>query len=222
MAPTVASMSELLELDRRHVWHPYGPMPATQAPLPVVAAQGTRIRLADGRELIDGMAPWWCAIHGYRHPALDAAAHEQLDRMAHVMFGGLTHEPAVQLATRLVGMTPEGLEHVFFCDSGSVAVEVALKLCLQARPGRTRMLTVRGGYHGDTFGAMAVCDPVGGMHSLFRGALTEHIFAPRPPRELDDAYARELESLFARHAGELAGAIVEPVVQGAGGMWFYD
>jgi adenosylmethionine---8-amino-7-oxononanoate aminotransferase len=222
MAPTVASMSELLELDRRHVWHPYGPMPATQAPLPVVAAEGMRIRLADGRELVDGMASWWCAIHGYRHAVLDAAAHEQLDRMAHVMFGGLTHEPAVQLATRLVGMTPEGLEHVFFCDSGSVAVEVALKLCLQARPGRTRMLTVRGGYHGDTFGAMAMCDPVGGMHSLFRGALTEHVFAPRPPRELDDTYARELESLFARHAGQLAGAIVEPVVQGAGGMWFYD
>ena len=111
---------------------------------------------------------------------------------------------------------------MFFCDSGSVAVEVALKLCLQARPGRTRMLTVRGGYHGDTFGAMAVCDPVGGMHSLFQGALTEHVFAPRPPHELDDTYARELESLFARHAGQLAGAIVEPVVQGAGGMWFYD
>jgi adenosylmethionine-8-amino-7-oxononanoate aminotransferase len=214
--------ADVLELDGRHVWHPYGPMPATSPPLPVVAAEGVRLRLADGRQLIDGMASWWCAVHGYRHPALDEAAHDQLDRMAHVMFGGLTHEPAVRLAERLVEMTPDGLEHVFFCDSGSVSVEVALKLCLQARPGRRRMLTVRGGYHGDTFGAMSVCDPVGGMHALFAGALTEQVFADRPPRVLDDAYAAHLETLFERHADELAGVIVEPVVQGAGGMWFYD
>jgi adenosylmethionine---8-amino-7-oxononanoate aminotransferase len=213
---------EVLELDGRHVWHPYGPMPATSPPLPVVAADGVRLRLADGRQLIDGMASWWCAVHGYRHPALDAAAHDQVDRMAHVMFGGLTHEPAVRLAERLVSMTPAGLEHVFFCDSGSVSVEVALKLCLQARPGRRRMLTVRGGYHGDTFGAMSVCDPVGGMHALFAGALIEQVFADRPPRVLDEAYAAHLEALVQRHADELAGVIVEPVVQGAGGMWFYD
>ncbi|MDQ3608506.1 MAG: adenosylmethionine--8-amino-7-oxononanoate transaminase, partial [Actinomycetota bacterium] len=213
---------ELPELDRRHVWHPYGPMPGTGAPLPVTSAEGVRLRLADGRELVDGMASWWCAVHGYRHPILDAAAHDQLDRMAHVMFGGLTHEPAVRLAQRLVEMAPAGLEHVFFADSGSVSVEVAIKLCLQARPGRHRLLTVRGGYHGDTFGAMAVCDPVGGMHRLFTGALAEHVFADRPPAVLDDAYAEHLRALVIRHAGELAAVIVEPVVQGAGGLWFYD
>lgn len=212
----------ILELDGRHGWHPYGPMPAATPPLEVVAAEGVRLRLADGRELIDGMASWWCAVHGYRHPTLDAAARDQLERMAHVMFGGLTHEPAVRLAQRLVDMTPAPLQHVFFCDSGSVAVEVALKLCLQARPGRRRMLTVRGGYHGDTFAAMSVCDPVGGMHALFAGALAEQVFADRPPRELDDAYAEHLRGLVGRHADELAGVIVEPVVQGAGGMWFYD
>jgi adenosylmethionine-8-amino-7-oxononanoate aminotransferase len=218
--PTAAA--DVLALDGRHVWHPYAPMPAASEPLHVVSAEGVRLRLADGRELIDGMASWWCAVHGYRHPVLDAAAHEQLDRMAHVMFGGLTHEPAARLAERLVAMTPDPLECVFFCDSGSVSVEVALKLCLQARPGRRRMLTVRGGYHGDTFGAMAVCDPVGGMHSLFTGALAEHVFADRPPRELDAAYAAHVEELAERHAHELAGVVVEPVVQGAGGMWFYD
>jgi len=142
----------------------------------VVSAQGVRLRLADGRELIDGMASWWCAIHGYRHPALDRALQDQLSQMAHVMFGGLTHEPAVRLAERLIGLTPAGLEAVFFADSGSVSVEVAIKMCLQyqralGRAGRTRMLTVRGGYHGDTFGAMALCDPVGGVHHLFAGVL---------------------------------------------------
>lgn len=197
-------------------------MPAAQQVLPVESAEGVRLKLSDGRELIDGMSSWWSAIHGYRHPALDAAAKGQLEEMSHVMFGGLTHAPAISLAERLIEMTPEPLQHVFFADSGSVAVEVALKMCLQARPGRTRMLTVRGGYHGDTFGAMALCDPVGGMHSLFAGALKEHVFAPRPPRELDDAYVSEIEALAAAHADELAAVVVEPVVQGAGGMWFYD
>ncbi len=218
----MVDVDELLELDARHVWHPYGPMPGTDAPLAVAEAEGVRLRLTDGRELVDGMASWWCAVHGYRHPALDAAAREQLDRMAHVMFGGLTHEPAVRLAQRLVALTPEPLQHVFFCDSGSVSVEVAIKLCRQARPGRRRLLALRGGYHGDTFGAMSVCDPVGGMHHLFAGTLPEQVFADRPPRALDDAYAAHLEALVARHAHELAAVIVEPVVQGAGGMWFYD
>jgi adenosylmethionine-8-amino-7-oxononanoate aminotransferase len=212
----------LLESDRRHVWHPYGPMPGRSAPLPVEGAAGVRLRLADGRELIDGMASWWCAIHGYRHPVLDAAVADQLGRMAHVMFGGLTHEGAIRLAERLVAMTPPGLEHVFFADSGSVSVEVAIKMCLQARPGRRRLITVRGGYHGDTFGAMAVCDPDGGMHRLWRGALAEHVFADRPPRELDDAYAAHLTGVVDRHAAECAAVIVEPVLQGAGGMWPYD
>src|SRR5215213_1129718 len=158
-------------LDTRRVWHPYEPMPSRTPPLPVASASGVRIRLTDGRELVDGMASWWTAVHGYRHPVIDAAVRDQLDRMAHVMFGGLTHEPAVQLADRLASMAPSGLEHVFLADSGSVSVEVAMKMCLQAqqglgRRGRTRFLTVRGGYHGDTLGAMSVCDPVGGMHRL--------------------------------------------------------
>jgi adenosylmethionine---8-amino-7-oxononanoate aminotransferase len=222
--------SDLLGLDRLHVWHPYSPMPATTPPLPVVSARGVRLRLADGRELIDGMASWWCAVHGYHHPVLDAAVREQLDRVAHVMFGGLTHQPAVRLAARLVELTPAPLEHVFFADSGSVAVEVAIKMCLQhwqadGHPERHRLLTVRGGYHGDTFGAMAVCDPVDGMHSLFSGTLTEHVFADRPPAgfdaSLDERYAAHLAEIVDRHAHELAAVIVEPVVQGAGGMHFY-
>jgi adenosylmethionine---8-amino-7-oxononanoate aminotransferase len=222
---------DLPELDRRRVWHPYSPMPAAIAPLVVASARGVRLRLADGRELIDGMASWWCAVHGYRHPVLDAAVREQLGRMAHVMFGGLTHEPAIRLAGRLVELAPEGLEHVFFSDSGSVAVEVAIKMCLQywaalGHPERRRLLTVRGGYHGDTFGAMATCDPVDGMHSLFAGTLAEHVFADWPPggfdRALDEEYAAHLTGLVARHSEELAAVIVEPVVQGAGGMHIYS
>jgi adenosylmethionine---8-amino-7-oxononanoate aminotransferase len=224
----------LLAWDREHVWHPYGGLPSASAALPVVSAQGVRLRLADGRELIDGMSSWWCAVHGYRHPALDAAVQDQLGRMAHVMFGGLTHEPAVRLAQRLVEMTPEGLERVFFADSGSVAVEVAIKMCLQYQRAaghheRSRLLTVRGGYHGDTFGAMAVCDPVGGMHSLFTGIFPEHVFAGRPPDGFDgpqderwERWAEQARELAARHASELAAVIVEPVVQGAGGMRFHS
>jgi adenosylmethionine-8-amino-7-oxononanoate aminotransferase len=220
----------LLAFDGEHVWHPYGALPGALSPLPVVSAKGVRLKLADGRELIDGMSSWWCAIHGYRHPVLDGAVSEQLERMSHVMFGGLTHEAAVRLAERLVEITPSGLEQVFFADSGSVSVEVAIKLCLQfqralGRGGRTRLLTVRGGYHGDTFGAMAVCDPVGGMHSMFTSVLPEHVFAERPPggfdAGLDDAWAEHVSELVAQHAHELAAVIVEPVVQGAGGMRFY-
>jgi adenosylmethionine-8-amino-7-oxononanoate aminotransferase len=223
--------AQLLALDRAHVWHPYSALPADPAPLPVASAEGVRLRLADGRELIDAMASWWCAIHGYRHPALDAAIASQLRRMAHVMFGGLTHAGAVELAARLVQLTPDGLEHVFFADSGSVAVEVAVKMALQfwqARdePRRRRLLTIRGGYHGDTFGAMALCDPVGGMHHLFAGALAEHVFLERPPdgfdAPLEPRYAEAVRAAFDRHADELAGAILEPVVQGAGGMRFHS
>ncbi|HEU0249410.1 MAG TPA: adenosylmethionine--8-amino-7-oxononanoate transaminase [Solirubrobacteraceae bacterium] len=221
----------MLAIDRERVWHPYASLPAAQASLPVVSADGVRLRLADGRELIDGMSSWWCAIHGYRHPRLDAALREQLGRMAHVMFGGLTHEPAILLAERLVEIAPAGLERVFFADSGSVSVEVAIKMALQyqralGRPGRTRLFTVRGGYHGDTFGAMAVCDPVGGMHSLFTGVLPEHVFADRPPDRfdvpLDTDWAKHVVGLLAAHAHELAAVIVEPVVQGAGGMRFHS
>ena len=198
--------------------------------LAVESAQGVRLRIADGRELVDAMASWWCAVHGYRHAALDEAVAGQLGRMAHVMFGGLTHEPAIRLAERLVELTPDGLEHVFFADSGSVAVEVAIKMVLQAArathgPERTRLLTVRGGYHGDTLGAMSVCDPVGGMHSLFTGMLPEQVFAPRPPdgfdAPLDPEWAAQVTGVVERRADELAAVIVEPVVQGAGGMRFH-
>ncbi|MFM9446526.1 adenosylmethionine--8-amino-7-oxononanoate transaminase [Streptomyces acidiscabies] len=219
---------ELLELDRRHVWHPYGPMPGAVEPLVVEAASGVRLRLADGRgELVDGMSSWWSAIHGYRHPALDEAAREQLGRMSHVMFGGLTHEPAVLLAKSLVDITPEGLEHVFLADSGSVSVEVAVKMCLQywrslGRPSKQRLLTWRGGYHGDTWHPMSVCDPEGGMHELWSGVLPRQLFVGAPPPEFDEGYADELRAAIARRADELAAVIVEPVVQGAGGMRFHS
>ncbi|HYZ09378.1 MAG TPA: adenosylmethionine--8-amino-7-oxononanoate transaminase [Pseudonocardiaceae bacterium] len=219
--------ADLLAADRAHVWHPYGPMPGVVDPLVVESASGVRLRLADGRELVDGMSSWWAAIHGYAHPVLDAAASDQLGRMSHVMFGGLTHEPAVRLAHRLVKITPGPLQHVFFADSGSVSVEVAIKMCLQYwrsldRPGKHRLLTWRGGYHGDTFGAMSVCDPEGGMHALWSDVLARQVFVPPPPVELDTGYAGLLADTVERHAGELAAVIVEPVVQGAGGMRFHD
>ncbi|WNV89701.1 adenosylmethionine--8-amino-7-oxononanoate transaminase [Umezawaea sp. Da 62-37] len=218
---------ELLKLDRAHVWHPYGPMPGTRAPLVVESARGVRLRLDDGRELVDGMSSWWAAIHGYRHPVLDDAVRGQLDRMSHVMFGGLTHEPAVRLAAKLVDITPEPLQHVFLADSGSVSVEVAVKMCLQywrsqGRPEKRRLLTWRGGYHGDTFQPMSVCDPDGGMHSLWQGVLPEQVFADAPPAGMDTAYVQHLADLIEQHADELAAVIVEPVVQGAGGMRFHD
>jgi adenosylmethionine-8-amino-7-oxononanoate aminotransferase len=223
-------MTDLLDLDRRHVWHPYAPMPGTLEPLLVESAQGTRLRLADGRELVDGMSSWWAAIHGYRHPVLDAAVTSQIGSMSHVMFGGLTHEPAIRLCQTLVEVAPDGLEHVFLSDSGSVAVEVAIKMCLQywrsrRRPAKRRLLTWRGGYHGDTFHPMSVCDPDGGMHSLWAGVLPEQLFIPMPPAgfdaPIDESYVDLIEAAVARHADELAAVIVEPVVQGAGGMRFH-
>jgi adenosylmethionine-8-amino-7-oxononanoate aminotransferase len=229
---TVAAVhtTDLLAVDRAHVWHPYAsavdPLPVYQ----VVAAEGTRLRLADGRELVDGMSSWWAAIHGYRHPVLDRAVHEQVDRFAHVMFGGLTHEPAAQLADLLVRITPDPLTKVFFSDSGSVSVEVALKMALQywqgrGEPRRQRIVTVRGGYHGDTAGAMSVCDPVTGMHGLFREYLAKQLFADRPrpayDEEVRDTDLDPVASLLRDHPGEVAAVIIEPIVQGAGGMRFY-
>ena len=230
--------AELLAFDRDHVWHPYSSALTPSDPYLVESADGIRLRLRDRagspREVIDAMSSWWCAIHGYAVPELDAAASRQLGSMAHVMFGGLTHEPAVGLARRLVDLAPDGLEHVFLADSGSVSVEVAMKMALQwqlaAGQRRTRFFTIRGGYHGDTFSPMSVTDPVSGMHSLFRGVLPEHVFAPRPPggitRTPDDpelaAWERETRELYARHADSLAAVIVEPVLQGAGGMHVYS
>ncbi|TQF73652.1 adenosylmethionine--8-amino-7-oxononanoate transaminase [Rhodococcus spelaei] len=221
------SSDRIAAIDAAHLWHPYGAFPASTEPLVVESARGTRLTLADGRELIDGMASWWAAVHGYRHPVLDAAAAEQMAKMSHVMFGGLTHEPAARLAELLVRITPPGLDKVFLADSGSVSVEVAVKMCLQyqravGRPERTRLLTWRGGYHGDTFAPMGVCDPDGGMHALWTDVLARQVFAPIPPAEYDAAYVAEFERVLLAHRHELAAIIVEPVVQGAGGMRFHD
>ncbi|GGK65471.1 adenosylmethionine--8-amino-7-oxononanoate transaminase [Nocardia camponoti] len=218
---------QISALDAEHVWHPYGGFPATTEPLIVASASGTRLTLADGRELVDGMSSWWAAVHGYQHPVLDAALLAQSRKMSHVMFGGLTHEPAVALTKLLVDLTPDGLDKVFLCDSGSISVEVATKMCLQywralGRPEKYRLLTWRGGYHGDTFTPMSVCDPEGGMHSLWTDVLTEQVFVPAPPTEFDLSYVDVFEAAVAEHRDEVAAVIVEPVVQGAGGMRFHD
>jgi adenosylmethionine-8-amino-7-oxononanoate aminotransferase len=224
-------IERLLALDAAHAWHPYTSTTDRDPVYPVRGAAGCEIELMDGRRLVDGMSSWWCAIHGYNHPVLNAAATAQLGRMAHVMFGGLTHEPAVGLVERLVRLTPAPLTHVFLCDSGSVSVEVAMKMALQYQqaagsPERVRFLTVRGGYHGDTFDAMSVCDPVTGMHSLFERVLPKQVFAaaPAPPfgAPCTDADIAEVARLMQRHAHELAAVILEPIVQGAGGMRFYS
>ncbi len=220
----------LLAFDRAHLWHPYTSMRAPLPVYPVVSAEGVRIRLADGRELIDGMASWWSVLHGYNHPALNEAVKRQLERTAHVMFGGLTHEPAIELGQLLVQHSPKPLTRVFFSDSGSVSIEVAIKMALQyaqaaGQPAKRRLLTVRGGYHGDTFGAMSVCDPSTGMHSLWSGVLAQQVFAPRPSPAFhepwDERHVREFAALLEAHQEELAAVILEPIVQGAGGMWFY-
>lgn len=223
-------MNSRLAFDRAHLWHPYSSLTDPIPVYPVASADGVRLTLEDGREVIDGMASWWSVIHGYNQPRLNAALKRQLDLMSHVMFGGLTHEPAIALGERLVGITAPELEHVFFADSGSVAVEVAMKMAMQywqsaGAPRKQRLLTIRNGYHGDTFGAMSVCDPVNGMHHLFAGVLQEQIFAPAPgiPPWLpwQDSDTEVISNLVHQHVDELAAVIVEPVVQGAGGMRFY-
>lgn len=230
LQPCPPDHADAMRFDREHIWHPYtsatNPLPTAR----VRSARGVRIVLEDGRELIDGMASWWCAIHGYGHPELDAAARAQLGRMSHVMFGGLTHDPAIELCRTLCEMTPESLEHVFLADSGSVSVEAAIKMALQymqadGQTKRTKLFTVRGGYHGDTCGAMSVCDPDNGMHHLFSGLLPQQIFAPRPDcafhEPFDPASLDEAAHILEQNSEHVAAIIVEPIVQGAGGMRFY-
>ena len=218
-----------LAFDRQHIWHPYTSMTSPLPVYPVVAARGCELELASGERLVDGMSSWWAAIHGYNHPRLNAAMQGQIAQMSHVMFGGITHPAAVALCRRLVAMTPPSLECVFLADSGSVAVEVAMKMALQywhARgEPRQRFLTFRNGYHGDTFGAMSVCDPQNSMHSLWQGYLPEHLFAPAPQSRFDGEWdERDLvpfARLMAAHRHEIAAVILEPIVQGAGGMRMY-
>ncbi|ATA18784.1 adenosylmethionine-8-amino-7-oxononanoate aminotransferase [Gibbsiella quercinecans] len=218
-----------LEFDRRHIWHPYTSMSHPLPCYPVEAASGVELQLADGRRLVDGMSSWWAAIHGYNHPRLNQAACQQLEKMAHVMFGGITHPSAIALCQKLVAMTPERLECVFLADSGSVAVEVAMKMALQYWQAkgerRQRFLTLRHGYHGDTLGAMSVCDPDNSMHSLYQGYLAPHLFARAPQSRFggvwDEQDITPFKQLLEQHAGEIAAVILEPVVQGAGGMRIY-
>ncbi len=234
MSVTIAD--DLLAYDREHLWHPYTSMIAPTPVRLVTGASGCELEVSTGSttgpaRVVDGMSSWWAAIHGYRHPALDAALAAQAGDFAHVMFGGLTHQPAIELARRLVEITPAALERVFLADSGSVSVEVAMKMVLQyqrgvGRPERTRMLTVLGGYHGDTFDCMSVTDPVGGMHAMWAGLLPEQVFAPQPPRydagpDEIAAWTAAFRTVAAEHARELAGIIVEPLLQGAGGMHPY-
>jgi adenosylmethionine---8-amino-7-oxononanoate aminotransferase len=226
---------QISAIDAAHLWHPYSTIGgsdvgAVPPNLVAVGARGARLTLihnGEPVEVLDSMSSWWTAIHGHGHPVLDAAMAAQLATMNHVMFGGLTHEPAARLAQLLVDITPAGLETVFFSDSGSVSVEVAVKMALQywrsrGRPGKRRLMTWRGGYHGDTFTPMSICDPDGGMHSLWTDILARQVFAPQVPRDYDAAYVAAFEAQLADHADELAAVVVEPVVQGAGGMRFHD
>ncbi len=222
--------STSIAFDAKHIWHPYSSLLHPSVMHQVESAQGVRLKLSDGREIIDGMSSWWSTIHGYNHPRLNQAAKDQIDTMSHVMFGGLTHQPAIDLAEQLIELTDESLNYVFFADSGSVSIEVAIKMAIQywiaqGNSDKQRLLTIRNGYHGDTFGAMAVCDPENGMHSHFHKVLPQHLFAPAPRCETDEAWQEddiaEFSHLLEQHQNEIAAVILEPLVQGAGGMNIY-
>jgi len=220
----------LLEFDQQHVWHPYAKIPNPIPAIGIKSTQGSLLILTDDRQIVDGMSSWWAAIHGYNHPFIKQAMHDQIETMSHIMFGGLTHQPAIGLAQRLVDLTPKGLEKVFFTDSGSVAVEVAIKMALQywislKQPSKSKLLTVKNGYHGDTFATMAACDPDNGMHKVFSDTLVQHHFAPAPEPgfsiQSDNQDIKDFEALLNKHQQHIAAVILEPIVQGAGGMRFY-
>ena len=231
ITPELSAQSSILVKDQRFVWHPYSSLTAPIPTYEVVYATGVNLHLADGTQLIDGMASWWCAIHGYNHPALNAAAKAQIDKFSHVMFGGITHAPAVDLCETLVNITPVGLDKVFLSDSGSVAVEVAIKMAFQywisvGKSNKNKLLSLHNGYHGDTLAAMAVCDPVNGMHQMFDQVLAKHYFAPAPQISVDQPWDErdivQFHAIIAAKKDELAAVVLEPIVQGAGGMRFYS
>ena len=231
MIQNMNKSDEIIDFDQQHVWHPYSSMDSDLPVYPVESANGVRITLTDGRELIDGMSSWWCVIHGYNHPEINKALEQQIQKMSHVMFGGLTHEPAVELTKQLVNITPEPLQKVFFSDSGSVSVEVALKMAIQywhakGQPQRQLFISLRSGYHGDTIGAMSVSDPDTGMHTIFNDALPKNTFVTQPQCRFGEACSEDdivsLEQALKKNAGGTAAVIMEPIVQGAGGMWFYS
>ena len=218
-------------IDQNHIWHPYSAMDSELPVYEVESAKGVRLKLKDGRELIDGMSSWWCMIHGYNHPEMNAALEQQIKKMSHVMFGGLTHQPAIELTKKLVDITPKPLQKVFYSDSGSVAVEVAMKMAIQywhakGQIKKHRFISLRSAYHGDTFAAMSISDPETGMHSLFEESLTKQIFVPQPTSYFGESCNKKditgLENILKQHADEAAALILEPIVQGAGGMWFYS
>ncbi len=218
-------------IDQNHIWHPYSAMNSDLPVYEVMSANGVRLKLKDGRELIDGMSSWWCMIHGYNHPIMNAALEKQIKKMSHVMFGGLTHEPAIELTKKLIDITPQALEKVFYSDSGSVAVEVAMKMAIQywhakKKPEKQRFISLRSAYHGDTFAAMSVSDPDTGIHSLFKDSIPHQIFIQRPNtpfgESCSDEDLKELKQVLKNHSAEIAALVVEPIVQGAGGMWFYS
>ncbi len=227
----MSNHEHLLKIDKDSIWHPYSQMSSDLPVYPVISANGVRLKLVNGRELIDGMSSWWCAIHGYNQPVMNVALEAQLKNMAHVMFGGLTHIPAIELTERLLTLVPESLDAIFYSDSGSVSVEVAMKMAMQywhakGKPKRQRFISLHSAYHGDTFGAMSVCDPITGMHSLFKGVLLEQVFIEQPHCRFGESCSKEdispLEQALSEHGDHIAALIMEPIVQGAGGMWFYS